>query len=76
MINHPNTVKSYGFFADSENIYIIQEYAGKKNLYSLFKTLTVKEGQIIIRQITKAVSYLHRLNILHRDLKLENIVLH
>lgn len=38
------------------------------------KHLSEDKAKEVIREITKAVAYLHSLNIVHRDLKLENIL--
>lgn len=54
------------------------DYCGGGDLsYHLFKHKTFDEGlcKIIIRQVMKAVEYLHQLNIIYRDLKPENILI-
>ena len=58
---------------------MILELADKKNLYQLLKehnSFTEKEAIDLIEDIINAISYLHRCNppIIHRDLKLENIL--
>jgi len=37
--------------------------------------LTDVEAAVIVRQIVKGVEYLHNLRIVHRDLKLENVLI-
>lgn len=36
-LNHPKLVKMYGYFADSENFYMLVEYMEEGSLYSLMK---------------------------------------
>ena len=36
-LNHPNIVKMYGYFANSQNFYIILEYMEEGSLYSFIK---------------------------------------
>ena len=80
-LNHPNIVKLYGFFHDEENVYLVQEYAGNQNLHQANKEKAkncekIKEKKVknYIRQICSAVEYLQSSDILHRDLKLENVI--
>jgi serine/threonine protein kinase len=67
----------YGFFDDKTHLYIVLEYMEGGTLYSKL----AKEGRFseretadVIRQIAKAVEYLHDLGIAHRDIKPENVV--
>lgn len=71
-------VNLFQSFQTQNNLYLVMDYCGGGDLsYHLFKHKTFDEGlcKIIIRQVMKAVEYLHQLNIIYRDLKPENILI-
>jgi len=56
------------------------EYVGKTSLHSFLKNksnrqLTEQEARTIFTQICSGISYCHSKHIVHRDIKLENILL-
>ena len=84
-VSHPNIAKFYNHFEDQTNHYFVLEYAKYGNLYDFLsereehrtKTQPIfseKEVACIAKQICGALSYCHKNNILHRDLKLENVL--
>ncbi len=76
-LNHPNIVKVYEYFSDSSYIYITFEYCKMGDLFDQINLLAYNEVlvEILMTQIFSAVSYLHSKNIIHADLKLENILI-
>ena len=76
--NHNNIVKLYDFYETSSEIYIIMEYIKggtlktymKKNKENLNENTTKK----IIFYLLNAINYLHKLKIIHSDIKPENIM--
>lgn len=73
-----NVVRLHGFFGDSENIYIILEYCPRKSLVHLLKQrgqLTESEVRHFMRQLAEGVQYTHGQGVVHRDLKLGNMLL-
>ena len=75
-IDHQNVVKIYEYFIDAENYYLVTEYCGDGDLYNVMKNDFISEAQAacIMYQILLAVNHMHKMHIMHRDLKLENIL--
>ncbi|KAI1290516.1 serine/threonine-protein kinase [Xylaria venustula] len=76
-VRHPGLIGFYGWFHDDENIVIVLEYASGGDFFTIFEREVVfKEPQAAkyIAQVATALLYLHRKNIMHRDLKVENIL--
>ncbi|XP_072178291.1 NUAK family SNF1-like kinase 1 [Diadema setosum] len=76
-LDHPNIVNIYEVFESKEKIVIVMEYASGGELYEFIdsNSTPVEEVQRIFRQIVSALAYCHLNNIVHRDLKLENVLL-
>jgi calcium-dependent protein kinase len=77
-VDHPNIIKIYEFFKDSVNYYMVSELCEEGDLfYKLSKKAFFSEKLVcfIMKQIFSAVAYLHSKDILHGDLKLENILI-
>ena len=78
-LEHPNIMKVYESFVDNHNYYIVSELCDQGHLLSKLEKLG-KMDQIVVKflmgQILNAVAYLHEKNILHGDLKLENVLLY
>ncbi|CAD8145163.1 unnamed protein product [Paramecium pentaurelia] len=80
LLDHPNIIKYVNTIETQMDINLIVEYGGSKSLRSYLKQfpnrrLDEDDAKIVFRQIVKAVDYCHSLNIVHRDIKLENILL-
>lgn len=81
-LNHPHLVKTYDIFrmAKQMKIYIVMEYVAGGELHARVANegdgTLIKEGDAIrvARNILSAVQYLHSRNIVHRDIKLENVL--
>ena len=78
-LDHPNIMKLYEFFEDSDNYYMVSEYCDQGDLYEKMEKLDYM-NQIIVKflmeQIFNAVAYLHSKGVFHGDIKLENIMLY
>ncbi|EAR86254.2 Serine/Threonine kinase domain protein (macronuclear) [Tetrahymena thermophila SB210] len=79
-ISHPHCIGMQKTFENSKNICVVMEYVGKDSLYTYLKSfegrkLPEEEAKRIFKQIIKGVSYLHTNNIIHRDMKLENLLM-
>jgi len=74
---HPNIIKIYCFYTYENYLYNVMEYAKGGELTQLINSKEpIPEPQIknIFKQIYNAVQYIHNKNIIHRDLKTNNIV--
>ncbi|XP_059399632.1 NUAK family SNF1-like kinase 2 [Carassius carassius] len=75
---HPHIISIHEVFENKDKIVIVMEYASKGDLYDYIcdkQHLSESQARIFFRQIVSAVHYCHRNGIVHRDLKLENILL-
>ena len=71
-LRHENIVQVYGLFDDKEYLYLILEYMPDGTLYSLLKKnkkLSEKDAVLRIKQIAKAIVFMHENGIVHRDIK-------
>lgn len=80
LLNHPNILKLYGVFSDSENVYLVTEFIEGGELFTELKMMHNKrysEDQVAdyIHQIASALLCMHKMHIIHRDIKPENILL-
>jgi serine/threonine protein kinase len=77
-LRHPNLINLLDVAFDDFRAMLIMEMAGGGTLFDLVSAGTpLPEGRAryLFKQMVSAVSYCHDLQIYHRDLRLENIVL-
>jgi serine/threonine protein kinase len=82
-LNHPNIVKFQEVKKTKKHFYIIMEYCNGGELSKALEKYQAKFGkpfpenivQHIMRQIISAFRYIHEKHIIHRDVKLDNILL-
>ena len=74
---HPNVVRYLQFLEDSSTMYVVMERYSGSDLFDYVisnRPLSESEAAGILRQILHAVSYVHSLRCIHRDIKTENFV--
>ena len=77
-LEHPHIIKLFEFYIFKENYYLINEFCTEGDLSDkLYKLKVFPEFvvKILMIQIFNAVKYLNEKNIIHGDLKLENIMI-
>ncbi|XP_071137884.1 uncharacterized protein [Mytilus edulis] len=77
-LDHPNIVRCLEWMETGRNFYLVLELVEGENMKDYLKRkkqIDETEGKSIMRQICSAVHYMHNKGVLHRDLKLDNMVL-
>lgn len=78
-VKHPNIVNMFDWFENEKFFQVVMEIHGSgMDLFEFIDrrpVMTEKLGCLIFRQIANAVAFLHSLNILHRDIKDENVII-
>ena len=76
-MNHPHIIRMLETLESPKRIHIVMEHAGGGNLCQYVKArkrLGEADARAIFVQILLAVEYLHTTGIVHRDIKLENVL--
>jgi serine/threonine protein kinase len=82
-VNHPNIIKLYEIKQTLNNFYLVFELCNGGGLSNCLERYMKNNGkpftqeivQHIMKQIVSGIQYLHNNKILHRDLKLDNILI-
>ena len=81
-ISHPNIVKLHKVYDSTKCFILLMEAANGGSLkgfmkYRKLKKILLKDAEcaLIVKQILEGLAYIHSLGIMHRDLKLENVLM-
>ena len=82
-LNHPNIIKLEELKKTKNSYFFLMEYVNGGDLYNILEDYKKKNGkpfseeivQYLMIQIVDALKYIHSQNIIHRDIKLDNILL-
>ncbi|OMJ94186.1 hypothetical protein SteCoe_2668 [Stentor coeruleus] len=77
-LDHPNIVKLFEVYDDDDYYHLVTEFVQGGELLDYVmkrKYLSESDAKCFMKQILSGVAYCHSNNIVHRDLKLNNILL-
>ena len=75
---HPNIVRIYDWFEENATAYIIMDFIQGKSLHKILKEekrLSINKLKHYFKQVADALKIIHSENILHRDIKPDNIII-
>jgi serine/threonine protein kinase len=79
LLKHKNVIHLHSYSQTSNRYYLIFDTCNGGDLEMLQKArgkLTEKEGKIILKQIVLGLTYMFDVSVVHRDIKLANVLLH
>jgi hypothetical protein len=77
-LTHENIIKLYEVFYNETHLFIVMEYAANGDLLHYLKNkkkLAETEARRFFRQLVYGLAHIHCRNVLHRDIKLDNILI-
>ncbi|ELQ76493.1 Serine/threonine protein kinase [Trachipleistophora hominis] len=78
LVCHPHIIKLRAFFYNDLHFYMVYEYVSGRSLLNCIRENGVLDEQLarkFFTQIVDAVNFMHSNAIVHRDLKIENILI-
>ncbi len=77
-LQHPNIVRAIGFDPYAEVPYLAMEFVPGTSLRPLIqnRALTIPDAVAVMRQVLAGLNHAHHANVVHRDVKPENILIH
>lgn len=77
-LKHAHIIRAFDSYEDKKCIYIVMDLCDGGNVFRYLKRrkqIEEIEAVFIIKQIIEAIDYLHKNGLVHRDLKLSNILI-
>lgn len=78
MLEHPNVIRLLEVFENRKFIFFVMEYAEEGDILKLLKKrgpLDESISKYFVAEIIKGLYYCHQNSVLHRDIKLDNVLL-
>ncbi|KAI9324239.1 kinase-like domain-containing protein [Zopfochytrium polystomum] len=78
-LDHPSILRLITYFEDETHVYLVMELCANGELFQYIQRrgspLSEAEGRTATYQIVSGLMYLHSCGVMHRDLKLSNLLL-
>ena len=77
LTNHPNIIKMYDFCDSPQGLYMVLEFCNGGDVMQkmeIVKSFSEQEAKHIVKQLVAGLCYFHQYKIVHRDLKLDNLM--
>jgi serine/threonine protein kinase len=75
VLNHKSIVKMKDVFFNSSHTLIVEELLDGGSLENYIGLLTENDIKIVAEQLLNVISYIHEVGVIHRDIKLDNVLL-
>lgn len=78
-LDHPNILRAYDYGQEGERVYLVMSYYGGGTLRDRImapERLSLAEIAVYLTQVAAGLGYAHSRNVVHRDVKPSNILLH
>ena len=78
VLGHPNIIKLLEVFENEKYVFFVMEYASNGDLLDYLKKkiiLSENDSKYLFFQICSGLKFIHKKHIIHRDIKLDNILL-
>ncbi|OQR70915.1 hypothetical protein BIW11_04071 [Tropilaelaps mercedesae] len=75
-LHHPHAIRLYEVLETLSKVYLVMEFAAGGELYRrIFSkgAFPESDAKVIFTQVCSAIDHMHKQNIVHRDLKAENV---
>lgn len=77
-LKHENVISYYDVYEDVHFLYVVMELCSGGEVFAKIielKRFREQDAAVLGRQMCSAIDYIHKLNIMHRDIKAENFML-
>jgi serine/threonine protein kinase len=81
-VDHPHIVRLFEWYEDDRSIYLVMDFCRGGTLKAVVVDLQSRQPNVkeewarkVMKQVMEAMDYCHKLRLIHRDLKDENIML-